>query len=325
MPCFVAGSENRLAATAVEQLLQWPESLRNGQECARRPFSPLVLVGPTGSGKTHLARGVADRLRNLLPAGSVASMSVVEFGRHWEQAREEEKLDQLRTSLRRLELLVLEDFHRIRPRAAVQYELRETVDALVERGAVVLVTSQEPLVSIRSLTPDLRDRLTSGLTVRLRPPSTAARRDILQLAAAARGVPLDEETARQTAEHLEGPVPRLFRAVAELDPAIAETVRRPREPLSLRQIVAVVARYFSVSQANLRGPSRRRSVVHARSVAVYLTRTLTGLSYSQIGQGLGGRDHTTTMHADRRIREQLANDPSIQESIEDLRRILTAH
>lgn len=329
MPCFVAGQENRLAVVAVNRLLGQPTHQENDCKETHRaatnaPFNPLVLIGPTGSGKTHLARGVANRLREQLPSGSVAYLSVAEFGRHYQQAREQDQLDQLRTSLRNLRLLVLEDFHLLRPRAVVQYELRETVDALLASDAIVLITTQQSLTTIPSLEPSLRDRLASGLTVSLRPPSEAARLDILQLAAAARGADLDVERARRLSQQIDGPVPRLFRAIAELEPSIATQHRATEQSPSMRQIVAVVARYFSLSQTLLRGPSRRRSTVYARSVAVYLARTLTNLSYAQIGSDLGRRDHTTTMHADRRLREQLTTDPATQETVEDLKRILTA-
>lgn len=97
-----------------------------------------------------------------------------------------------------------------------------------------------------------------------------------------------------------------------------------RPPLQVKQIIAVVARYFSLTQAALRSSARRRSLVYARGIAIYLARTLTDLSYAQIGQTLGRRDHSTVMHASRTIEKRLVSDAGTQQDIEQLQRILTA-
>ncbi|WP_428307312.1 helix-turn-helix domain-containing protein [Lacipirellula sp.] len=90
----------------------------------------------------------------------------------------------------------------------------------------------------------------------------------------------------------------------------------------LKQIIAVTARYFSITQAALTGPARRASLVEARNIAVYLARRLTSLSYADIGRGLGGRDHTTIMHAERRLAERITHDPVTQQAVDELDRLL---
>jgi len=353
IPCFVAGPENRVSAVALDLLLHGHalnDDIRDSSsppfqstpfqstQCHPSPskpilFNPLVLLGATGCGKTHLARGIANYWQDkLLSQGQspdkIVYLSAVEFDRLYNQAREQDKLNQLQSSLRNLQLLVLEDLHAIRSRSIVQLELRHTVDALLDNDRMILITSQKPLATIPSLEPGLRDRLASGLTIRISPPGVEARFDILQLTARARGTDLDKKQARSMSGQLEGPAPRLFQAIAQLEQDhLREESNSPvfaEAPLSMRQILAVVARYFSISQAMLRGPSRRRCVVHARNVAVYLARVLTNMSYAQIGRELGKRDHTTTMHANRRVGQLLSTDPATQETVDDLKRILTA-
>ncbi|MCC6492003.1 MAG: hypothetical protein IT424_03170, partial [Pirellulales bacterium] len=103
-----------------------------------------------------------------------------------------------------------------------------------------------------------------------------------------------------------------------------QPVAKASRPLSptLKQIIALTARYFGVTQAALAGPSRRSSLVQARNIVVHLARRLTDLSYADIGRGLGGRDHTTVMHADRRVADLLDRDPTTQQAVEELDRLL---
>jgi chromosomal replication initiator protein len=251
-------------------------------------------------------------------------------------------------AMARLRMLVLEDLHQMRLSRVIQQELRLAMDKLLTRGGMVLATSQQPLAMITSLEGSLRDRLSAGLTVRIKPPGTAARLELLQLAADRRGTELDLKNARRLSQQVEESAPKLFQALAQLEQQRAQSSLKPvnfsnpistfpklsegpqhqlvppQKPVTMRQIIAVVARYFSVSQTQLRGNSRRRAIVHARGVTVYLTRILTDLSYAKIGNHLGNRDHTTTMHAYRKLQQLFVTDSLTQECIDDLKRILTA-
>ena len=335
---FVAGPENRLAVPALQQLLTG-----NDLSAASQLFNPLVLLGSTGTGKSHLARGITRHWRSLLEGSKVAQSQVeyltaIDFARQLHAAREAGQLDSFRDRLAGLQLLVLEDLHRLPLRTYVQRELRDTLDVLAETGAVVVVTAQQPPAAMAGLEAGLRDRLSSGLTVRLQAPGIEARQELLQQIAAERGIDLDDEQLVRMAHKVEGPAPQLFRAIAEYKLASAITasngtassgpeeaaVAATRPPLELKQIIAVVARYYSLTQAALRSAARRKSLVYARSIAIYLARNLTDQSYSQIGQTLGGRDHTTIMHANRSIEKRLCNDATTQQDLEELKRILTA-
>jgi len=328
---FVAGPENQLVVPALEQLLAGDDL-----EAAAAIFNPLVLLGSTGTGKSHLARGITRRWRSLLGEAGLAETGVeyltaIDFARELRASREEGRLAEFRQRLAKLRLLVIEDLQRLPPRAFVQRELRDTLDVLIEAGAVVVVTTQQPPAAMAKLEAGLRDRLSGGLTVRLQPPGVEARLELLQQAAAARGSRLDAPTLEQLAQKVEGTVPQLLRAIAEHELASKESTLKAgvpidsaRPPLKLKQIIAVVARYYSLTQAALCSAARRKSLVQSRGVAIYLARTLTDLSYAQIGQGLGRRDHSTVMHSRRTFEKLLANDAATQQDIEELQRILTA-
>ena len=378
MPCFVAGPENRLIAVAVESLLHFDPT-----------FNPLILLGPTGCGKSHLAGGIAKLWHKNLsecenqatsskdrrgpqsldfqpvpwcdffsfPADrcgsrSVAYLSLNDFGRLYRQAREQDKLTELQETMNRLRLLVLEELHLMRLGRVIQRELRTVVDRLLANGAMILATSQQPLSMITTMEWGLRDRLSSGLSVRMMPPDFAARLELLQLAADRRGTELDLSSARRMSRQVEGFAPQLFQALLRFERQHAQTGPKQdsfqssistisehcdgsqsepchktpsrRKHVTMHQIVTVVARYFSMPQAQLRGSSRRQSTVLARGVAVHLARMLTELSYAQIGHHLGNRDHTTTLHANRKLLRLVANDSFTQECVKDLKRIITA-
>lgn len=330
---FLVGPENRLAVPVLQRLLE-PEDTPSTQS---ELFNPLVLLGPTGMGKSHLARGITRHWVSTYGESAVEYVTAADFARQLRAARDEGVLEKFRSRFTRLQLLVVEDLHRLPPRVFVQREFRDTFDVLMDAGAAVVITTQQPPATMPELEAGLRDRLLGGLTIRLQNPGIEVRIELLRLAANERGVQIDDEQLQQLARKVDGPAPQLFRAIAEfeldrknlasaqaLSSEALPSVGIGRSPLKFKQILAVVARYFSVTQAALCSPARRKSLVYARGVAIHLARSLTDLSYAQIGQALGRRDHTTVMHSSRSIEKRLGSDATTQQDIEELQRILTA-
>jgi len=322
-----------LATVAIEQLLATNTPKTDKLDAAAQFFNPIVLTGPTGSGKSHLARGIARHYHQLLGADAVEYFAAIDFARQLRAARDEGELELFRKRLGKLSFLIIENLQRLPQRSFVQRELCDTIDSLVSSRRKVLLTAQQSPATMRGLEASLRDRLGSGLTVQLRPPGIEARRKILELATASRppATELGSDQLANLAKNVEGPVPQLFRALAELDLTMPDGpepdgpgLANLRRPIQLKQLIAVVARYYSITQAALLSSTRRKSLVHARSVVIHLARKLTDLSYAQIGHGLGRRDHTTIMHAHRNIKRLLAEDPATQQAIDQLQRILTA-
>jgi chromosomal replication initiator protein len=315
---FVAGPENQLAVTALERVLRGDDALEDAPW-----LNPLVLTGPSGVGKSHLARGIARYWSQLVGADSVGYFTAIDFARQLHAARNDGQVEFFRTLLSSLKLMVVEDLDQLPQRTFVQRELRDTIDTLVEADCLVVLTANDSL----HLEPGLRDRVLGGLGVRLCPPGVAAREEILRRASSARGLTLSDEQLQHLARRFDASASQLMRALAELDlqqstgqDAAAVRAASPE----LRQIVAVVARYYSLTQASLLSPARRKSLVHARAMVVYLARLLTDLSYAQIGAGLGHRDHSTIMHAQQCIQLLAATDAATQRDLDQLRRILSA-
>jgi chromosomal replication initiator protein len=335
LPSFIAGPENALLVEPLRRLL-FGECLAE----AARLFNPLVLVGPTGSGKSQLARGVVRHWRDMLQrpdqaAGAVEYFTAADFGRQCQNAAEENRLGDWRSHVRSLQIFVLEDLQQLRPSGVIQEELRYAIDAILEEDGVIVVTAQREPAMLKSLEAGLRNRLAAGLTVRVQPPGLAARRAILQLAAHSRGTMLDNSGLSKLAhrdgspselvgrlQNPSGLLPLVERGEANTDTDHMTAEGEHDDRATLKQIIAIAARYFNVTQAALTGPSRRTSLVHARNIIVHLARRLTSLSYAEIGRALGGRDHTTIMHADRRLVAQLVDDLVTQQAIDELDRLL---
>ncbi len=349
LPSFVVGPENELVVAPLARLLG---DLALAE--AAQLFNPLVLVGASGSGKSQLVQGIVRHWRQRLEPAQVEYFTAADFCREAQAAADDTRLSAWRDGIRSLRVLAVEDLQRLRPRPAFQQELRLAVDAITAAGGIVIFTAEREPASVGHLDSGLRDRLAAGLTVRLQRPSLAARRAILQLAANARSIMLTDAELSRLAQREAGSPAELIGRVAPLNssgslPLVGRAgegvvagirVLTPspspspqgeggqsgsdgREDFAkLKQIVAVTARFFSVTQAALIGPSRRTSLVEARNVAAYLARRLTSLSYADIGRGLGHRDHTTIMHAERRLAERLAHDPVTQRAVDELDRLL---
>lgn len=324
---FVAGEENRLAAVGVLSLLD--------DDASR--YNPLVLHGPTGTGKTHLARGIAEAWRQRI-GRSVVYCVAADFARQYAEALQTQGLPELRATYCSAALLVIEDLDRLAGKTAAQEELARTLDAIGQAEGQVVVTASEAPGDIHGLLPSLRSRLEAGLLVPLSRPGLAARLVLLGQLAEQRGFELDSDARDLLATHLDGTVRELSAALLRLAEgsetptqritaaAVAEHLDRRRgqtEPVPVQAIAVATARHFAVRVAELRSPSRRRGIVHARGTAMYLCRELTDCSLERIGQYFGGRDHTTVLHACRKIEEQLDRDAETRDAIDKLRDRLT--
>jgi chromosomal replication initiator protein len=335
LPCFVAGPENLLVATAVKALMA-DDGHRAQNHFSRTP-TVVALYGPSGCGKTHLARGLVRYWQEQRGFESAEYLPAVDFRRELYTAIDRENVVEFRERIRGRLLVAIDDVHRLPKDGYLVEELRYMLDEFELAGGSVVVTSNQPAGALANMPPDLRSRLASGLVLQLAPPGTAARERLVRDIAAALGRPMSDEVVERLAGGLADSATELFGAVFELfadsgDKAAPDIKQANRVLAShaahrptLREITAVVARHYRQSQATLKSASRRQSAVLPRAVIVYLARELAAASYEQIGRALGGRDHTTIMHNYKKIDRLRQHDVAIQETIAELRRILLRH
>lgn len=328
LPSFIAGAENRVVATTVLRLLD--------DSHPTRPATPPVvaLFGPSGTGKTHLIRGVVNFWQQRYGDDSADYTTANDFRRQYIAAINEDTVDDFRRRFRSRKLLAFDDLHYLPSDVYLLDELRHTIDELEEAGGTILVAANRPIGTLSNLSRDLRSRLSSGLVLRLASPDALARQRLVKQASQALGQPLSNQAAHRladtlhcTASELVGTVLALLAApsnqsLCDLDRTerflAARSARRP----SLREIIAVVAKHHRIPQKMLKSESRKQAAVLARATVVYLARELACASYEEIGRILGGRDHTTIMHNYQKIDHDRQYDSSLQESLDDLRRII---
>jgi chromosomal replication initiator protein len=330
-PChFLAGPENRLVEVAVRSVV---EQEPNG-------YNPLVFYGPSGTGKSHLVQGLVAAWKARDRRQRVVLTTAVDFARELADAIESQGVDEFREKHRGADLLVVEDLGMLATRKSgklnAQEELLQTLDVLVAEGRWAIVTAPVAPAALPGILPMLQSRLTAGLMIPLSPPGVEARLAILEQTAAARNIALPEPVARVLAEGLTGTARELAGLLLQLAMSVdmqterldAETARRfiasrggAKQP-TLREIALATARHFSIRLNDLRSPVRRRSLVVARGVAIYLARRLTNESLQQIGGYFGGRDHSTVMHSCRKTEELMATDRAVHEAVEQVQQRL---
>jgi len=321
---FIAGPENRLLAEAIDSVLNESPS----------PYNPLLLYGAPGTGKSHVARGLVQRWRSL--DRDVVYTDGADFARDFATAIDNETIVGWRARQRDTSLLVLEEIHQLASKPQAVEELLHTIDAVQAQQGQVVLTSRLAPEHIAGLPPRFSSRLVGGLVIQLSPPGEAARLALIERFAELRRVALPEPTSRLLAAGLPVTAPELLGAVTELavgsvidgKPIGPERVRaflasrRGSLRPTLRSITALSAKYFGLKVAELTSPTRRRAVVQARNVAIYLARELAGKSLEQLGDHFGGRDHTTVLHGYRTIEERARTDPAVRQALSELRKML---
>jgi chromosomal replication initiator protein len=322
---FVIGSSNRFAHAASVAVAESPA----------KAYNPLFIYGSSGLGKTHLLHAIGHYATTLGNARSVRYVSTEEFTNDFINSLRDDKTSAFQRRYRDVDILLIDDIQFLENRERTQEEFFHTFNTLHNANKQIVITSDRSPKQLATLEDRLRTRFEWGLLADIQPPDLETRIAILQKKAAQERLyaPPDvlEFIASRIANsirELEGALIRvtafasLTRSAVEL--SLAEEVLRDFIPdgsgpeITADQIMVSTADYFGVSLEDLRGHSRSRVLVNARQVAMYLCRELTDLSLPRIGQAFGGRDHTTVMHADRKIRQQMAERRSLYNQIAEL-------
>ncbi len=286
-------------------------------QTAGAAFNPLVVHGGVGLGKTHLLEGIGHALRRAHPGLNVVQLTAESFTNQFLEAMRTGNLSGFRNRLRGAGALIVDDVHFLAAKRATQDEFLHTFNALADKGApIVLSTDQHPRL-ITKLTDELITRFLGGMVVKLEAPDQATRRAILQSRAMARGVDVPEAVLAYIAEHLRASVRELEGALhtviaqavltgKRLDlnlakAALRDTIRHTAQAVALRDVERAVCSLFQVTPDALKSDSRARALAYPRMMAMYLARKHTGAAYSEIGRYFGGRNHSTVISAEKKV------------------------
>ncbi len=322
---FVIGSSNRFAHAAAVAVAEQPA----------RAYNPLFIYGGSGLGKTHLLHAIGHYARTLYKGTRVRYVSSEEFTNEFINSIRDDKAASFQRRYREVDVLLVDDIQFLGGKIQTQEEFFHTFNTLHNSNKQIVVTSDLPPKQLPDFEDRMRSRFEWGLITDVQPPDLETRIAILRKKSIQERLVAPPEVLEYIASkissnirELEGALIRVT-AFASLnrqsvDLAITEIVLKDLLPsdtgpeITAAQIMAATASYFGVTVDDLCGSSRSRVLVTARQIAMYLCRELTDLSLPKIGQAFGGRDHTTVMHADRKIRQLMAERRSLFNQVTDL-------
>ncbi len=322
---FVVGSSNRFAHAAAVAVAEAPA----------KAYNPLFIYGESGLGKTHLLHAIGAYAKELYGNVRVRYVSSEEFTNDFINSIRDDKASAFQRRYRDLDVLIVDDIQFLENKERTQEEFFHTFNTLYNANKQIVISSDRPPKQLTTLEDRLRSRFEWGLITDIQPPELETRIAILRKKAAQDKLNAPDDVLEYIASkissnirELEGALIRIT-AFASLnrqsvDLSLAEIVLKDLIPnegnpeITGATIMAQTAVYFSLTIDDLCGTSRSRVLVNARQIAMYLCRELTELSLPKIGQTFGGRDHTTVMHADRKIRQLMAERRSIYNQVTEL-------
>ncbi len=313
---FAVSSSNQLAFVSAQTVAE-----NIGQS-----YNPLFIYGPVGVGKTHLMHAVANSVYQKTPEKKIIYITSEEFTNEVVEAIRNNDTGKMKKRFRTAYILLIDDIQFIEGKDRVQEELFHTFNILIDQGSQICMTSDRPPQEIKKLEKRLSSRFAGGLTVDVGKPDLELKTAILQKKAEKFGHELPTEVALYLAENaedtrsLEG---LLLRVITQANAssisitldlaqqALGNVVSERRQHLHPDDVVNYVCEYYNVKTTQLKGPKRDASLVKARQVCMYLLYTKLGLTYVDIGNILGGRDHTTIMHGVDKIAKNVDNKDKV--------------
>lgn len=317
---FIEGDGNRFAHAAAQAVVQNPGN----------HYNPLFLYGGVGLGKTHLLHAIGNAVvNNGYSARYVTSET---FTNDLIEAIRTKSNVAFRQTYREVDVLLIDDIQFIQGKESTKSEFFHTFNSLYAANKQIVIASDRPPHLLTKLEDRLRSRFSGGLIADLLPPDLEHRIAILRAKAAATGIVVSAEVLQFVAERYQNNVRELQGALnrvtafalhhfVPLDLALAQQVLGSQEELddSPQAILQAVVGEFRITLSELEGPRRTRRVVIPRQIAMYLLRDIAQLSFPQIGELLGGRDHTTAMHGAEKIARQLEHDAELRNRLEKVR------
>ena len=324
----VEGKSNQLARAAAKQV----------GENAGKAYNPLFLYGGVGLGKTHLMQAAGNLIQELRPTSTVVYVHSERFVADMVKALQHNAINDFKRYYRSLDALLIDDIQFFAGKSHSQEEFFHTFNTLLDGQRQVVITSDRFPREINGVQERLISRFGSGLTVPIEPPELETRVAILKNKAEQKGVQLPEEVAffvarqiRSNVRELEGALHRIVASagftgrVIDLGlvrEALRDLLVFQERQVTIQNIQKIVAEYYKMRVSDLHSRQRTRRIVRPRQIAMSLAKELTSMSLPEIGDAFGGRDHTTVLHAQRKVEELVREDSKMKEDYVNLQRLL---
>jgi chromosomal replication initiator protein len=329
---FIEGDCNRLARSAAWAIAQQPGSTA---------FNPFLIYGGVGLGKTHLIQAVGNYVREHHKSEAVLYVSSERFTTQFVQAIQNNRASDFSLFYRQIDLLIVDDVQFFGGKEKTQEEFFHIFNALHQAGKQIILSADRPPKDIEGIEERLLSRFQWGLSADVQQPELETRIAILNRKAEDDGIEVDPEVIEFVAHNvksnireLEGSLIRLLAHSTlhgrdiDLDLArevLRDLIKETRVSLGVEQIQQIVCEYFSIPEDLVRARTRKREVVQARQVAMYFSKQFTKHSLKTIGLHFGGRDHSTVIHANQSVENQIDTDHKFRGIIEEIRRKLELH
>ena len=302
-----------------------------------KSYNPLFIYGPVGVGKTHLMHAIANSVYQNNPEKKIIYITSEEFTNEVVEAIRTNDTSRMKKRFRSAYILVIDDIQFIEGKEKVQEELFHTFNILIDNGSQICLTSDRPPQEIKKLQARLSSRFAGGLTVDVGAPDLELKTAILKKKAEKFGYELPTDVALYLADNaedtrsLEG---LLLRIVTEVTThpapitlelakrALGNAIQERRQTLHSEDIISVICSFYNIKTTQLKGPKRDASLVRARQVCMFLLKHELGLTHMEIGNLLGGRDHTTIMHGVEKIKKLVDKQEQVTEDILGITRTL---
>ncbi len=298
-------------------------------------YNPCLIYGGVGLGKTHLIQSIGNFIQNNTPELQVVYVTAEMFTNEFIQAIGEEKTPQFRNKYRKADVLLIDDIHFLQKKASTQEEMFHVFNNLFEANKQLVFTCDRPINELRDIADRLKNRFTRGINVDLQPPAFETRLAILKRKCEENTCTIPFEVLEYISRNVNTNVRDLEANLTKLI-AYGELLNREitleiaqeqlknnfsmgkNQSLSIDAIIRLVGDYFSVSPYDIKGKKRTKSVVLPRQIAMYITRSITEFSTTEIGYEFGGRDHTTVMHSVQRVEGMIQSDAGLSNSVQHL-------
>ena len=321
---FVIGASNRFAHAATLAIAEAPA----------RAYNPLFIWGESGLGKTHLLHAAGNYAQRLFPGMRVKYVSTEEFTNDFINSLRDDRKASFKRSYRDIDVLLVDDIQFIEGKEGIQEEFFHTFNTLHNANKQIVISSDRPPKQLATLEDRLRTRFEWGLITDVQPPELETRIAILRKKAQMDRLDVPDEVLELIASSIERNIRELEGALIRvtafaslnktpIDKSLAEIVLRDlisdatTMQISTAAIMATTAEYFETTVEELRGPGKTRALAQSRQIAMYLCRELTDLSLPKIGQAFG-RDHTTVMYAEKKIRGEMAERREVFDHVKEL-------
>jgi chromosomal replication initiator protein len=322
---FVIGASNRFSHAAAVAVAEAPA----------RAYNPLFVWGESGLGKTHLLHAVGHYAQRLFPGMRVRYVSTEEFTNDFINSLRDDRKVAFQRRYRDVDVLLVDDIQFLEGKEGTQEEFFHTFNTLHNANKQIVISSDRPPKGLGTLEDRLRTRFEWGLITDIQPPELETRIAILRKKAAGDRLAAPDDVLEFIAARIERNIRELEGALIRVtafaslnrqpvDTQLAEIVLRDLIPdaqaheIGAPMIMAVTAEFFGVTIEDLCGPAKTKQLAQARQIAMYLCRELTDLSLPRIGQIFGGRDHTTVMHAEKKIRKEMAERRRTYDQVQEL-------